>query len=170
MSNPADELVDVVDEEGRTIATVRRREIRERRLPHRCVYLLVFNSQGELFIHQRTSTKDVYPSHWDVCVGGVLAAGEMFDTGARRELEEELGVQADPLFLFHHHYGDQATVAHGAVFRVTHNGPFRLQREEIVFGEFVSVPEAMARTQRQPFCPDGVEVLAEYRRRYAQIN
>ena len=49
--------------------------------PHRCTYVLVFNIRGELFIHLRTATKDVYPSHWDVAIGGVLAAGETFAEG-----------------------------------------------------------------------------------------
>ena len=93
--NPQDELVDVIDAEGRTIGTVTRRQMREQKLPHRCTYLLVFNRCGELFLHLRTPTKDVYPSYWDVCVGGVLAAGESFDTGARRELQEELRLSID---------------------------------------------------------------------------
>ena len=90
MCDPGDELVDVIDDAGRTIGTVTRREMRARRLPHRCVYVLVFNRQGQLFIHLRTATKDVYPSHWDVAIGGVLAAGESFAEGAKRELREEL--------------------------------------------------------------------------------
>src|SRR6516165_6780793 len=93
---PDQELVDVIDDDGRTIATVPRREVRARRLPHRCVYVLVFNHQGDVFIHLRTPSKDVYPSHWDVTVGGVLAAGESFDAGAVREVGEELGVTAVP--------------------------------------------------------------------------
>jgi isopentenyldiphosphate isomerase len=68
-SNPGDELVDVIDDAGRTIATVTRREMRARRLPHRCTYLLVFNRAGDLFLHLRTASKDVYPSHGDVAIG-----------------------------------------------------------------------------------------------------
>ena len=60
---PGDELVDVIDGQGRTVGTVTRREMRGRRLPHRCTYVLVFNRRGELFVHLRTPTKDVYPSH-----------------------------------------------------------------------------------------------------------
>src|SRR5262245_1922990 len=124
MSSAADqELVDVVDAEGRTIATVTRREIRARRLPHRCTYILVFNRRGELFVHLRTPTKDVYPSHWDVAVGGVLTAGESFDVGAVRELREELGVDATPEPLFVYRHGDQVSVAHGMVYRAVHDGP-----------------------------------------------
>ena len=72
--NPGDELVDVIDDVGRTIGVATRREMRRRRLPHRSTAVLVFDHAGRLFIHLRTATKDVFPSHWDVAVGGVLAA------------------------------------------------------------------------------------------------
>lgn len=164
-SDPGKELVDVVDDEGRIIGTVPRARMRARRLPHRCVYVLVFNRQGQLFLHQRTPDKDVYPAHWDVTVGGVLAAGEAFGVGARREVHEELGIDVEPTALFPFRYADEASVAHAMVFRVIHDGPFRLQPEEIVCGEFVPLKEVQARVAHQAFCPDGLAVFQEFQRR-----
>jgi isopentenyldiphosphate isomerase len=160
--DPGQELVDVVDEQGQTIATVTRREIRERHLPHRSTYILVFNHRGELFIHLRTPTKDVYPSYWDVCVGGVVAAGESFDDAARREASEELGIEVNPEPLFPFRYVDETWIVHGMVYRLVHDGPFRLQKEEIVRGEFVAVEEVTRRATTESFCPDGLSVLREY--------
>jgi isopentenyldiphosphate isomerase len=165
--DPGDELVDVVDDDGRPVATVTRREMRARRLPHRSVYILVFNRRSELFIHLRTPAKDVYPGHWDVAVGGVLGAGETFAAGARRELAEELGVEAPLEPLFRIRWADAETVVHGMVYRADHDGPFRYQAEEVVRGEFVSLPELDARVARDRFCPDGLAALAELRRRLA---
>ena len=152
----SDELIDLIDEAGNTIGVITRREMRGKRLPHRCVYLFVFNSRGELFIHQRTATKDVFPSFWDVAVGGVLAAGESFDAGAKRELFEELGVTAEPTPLMPFRYADERTVVQAMVYRVTHDGPFRLQPEEVVCGEFISVGELSALSATRRFCPDGL--------------
>jgi isopentenyldiphosphate isomerase len=163
-SDPGAELVDVVDDSGRTVATVTRREMRAHRLPHRSVYVLVFNRRGELFIHLRVPTKDVYPGHWDVAIGGVLAAGESYDDGARREAHEELGVVLEPQQLFPMRWDDEANVVHGMAYRAQHDGPFRLQAEEIVRGEFVAVADVVARSAHEPFCPDGLAVLAAYRR------
>src|SRR5207248_7859149 len=112
-----------------------------------------------------TPAKDVYPSHWDVTVGGVLAAGESFDTGARREAGEELGVEAGPERLFPFRYADDAGVVQAVVYRLVHDGPFRLQPEEVVTGKFVPPSEVAARAARDPFCPDGLAVLDEYHRR-----
>lgn len=166
MSNdPGAELVDVIDDAGRTVGVVTRREMRVLRLPHRCVYLLVFNRAGELFIHLRTSTKDVYPSHWDVTVGGVLAAGESFETGVRREALEELGIVVEPEPLFPFQHSDAATLVRALAYRTIHDGPFRFQPEEVARGEFVPLPAVAARSARDRFCPDGLAVLAEYQRR-----
>ena len=162
MSDAGAELVDVIDEQGQTVGVVSRREMRARRLPHRCVYILVFNSRGELFVHLRTPTKDVFPGYWDVAVGGVLAAGESFDTGARREAAEELGVTVVAEALFPFRYEDERTVVQAMVYRATHDGPFRLQPEEVVRGEFLPLGEVQARAEHESFCPDGVAVLTKY--------
>jgi len=168
--NPADEMVDVIDESGNVVGVVSRREIREQRLPHRCTYVLVFNSKGELFVHQRTPMKDVFPSYWDVCVGGVLASGESFNESARREVREEIGITVipEPLFLFR--YSDERTIVQGMVYRVTHDGPFILQPEEVVRGQFVPLAAMSQLTATEPFCPDGLAVLREYLRRKGSEN
>jgi isopentenyldiphosphate isomerase len=162
VGDPGAELVDVIDEQGHTVGVVPRREMRVRRLPHRCVYVLVFNRRGDLFVHLRTTAKDVNPDHWDVTIGGVLAAGESFDDGVLREAAEELGVAVavEPLFPFR--YEDERTVVQAMVYRATHDGPFRLQPEEVVRGEFLPLGEVQARIAREPFCPDGVAILTEY--------
>jgi 8-oxo-dGTP pyrophosphatase MutT (NUDIX family) len=161
-STPGDELVDVIDDDGRVIDVVPRREMRNRRLRHRCTYILVFDKLGRLFIHLRTANKDVYPSFWDVCVGGVLTAGESFDESARRECHEEIGIDVtpEPLFLFR--YSDDRTIVDGMVYRVVHDGPFALQPEEVACGEFVPLTDIAERTKQVPFCPDGWQVLQEY--------
>lgn len=167
-TDPANELVDVLDDQGRVIGTATRHEMRQRRLPHRAVYVLVFNSRGELFIHQRTATKDIWPSYWDVTVGGVLAAGESFAEAARRETEEELGIVAAELApLFSVHHADAQSVVFGEVYRTCHDGPFRLQPEEVVHGEFIALDALPARRKTERFCPDGVAVLEEFLRRTA---
>ena len=164
---PADDLVDVIDNAGNTVAVVTRRDMREQRLPHRCTYVLVFNSRGELFIHLRTATKDVNPSQWDVCVGGVVNAGETFAQSVKREVREEIGIAADLEELFPFRYQDERTIVQAMVYRLVHDGPFTLQAEEIVRGEFARISDVLERMKREPFCADGIEVLRAYRERQA---
>jgi isopentenyldiphosphate isomerase len=158
------ESVDVVNDQGRTIGTATRKEMRTHRLPHRCVYVLVFNSSGHLFVHQRTLTKDVYPGFWDVAAGGVLAAGESFDDGAVREVKEELGINARPEPMFPFRYQDEHTVVFSMAYKLAHDGPFRLQPEEIVQGKFVNRKELDVMLREYHFCPDGLQVLEEFQK------
>jgi isopentenyldiphosphate isomerase len=165
-----EELVDVVDSDGRVIATVPRSVMRRQRLPHRAVYVLVFNSHGDILIHQRTHTKDVYPGYWDLCVGGVPQAGEDFDRAAYRETLEEIGVAATPHFLFDIQFADEHSIVHGRVYHAEHDGPFRFQQEEIISGNFVS-PAALERLRgERPFCPDGWFVWETFRRSYHEAD
>lgn len=155
------EMVDVLNLEGEVVGIATRQEMRRGRLPHRCVYILVFNKSGEIFIHLRTATKDIFPSYWDVCAGGVVAAGEDFETGAKREGFEELGILTQPHFLFPFRYEDDQTTVFARVYRCIDDGPFVLQKEEVVRGEFVSLAELGERIAIEKFCPDGLKVLQE---------
>ena len=114
----------------------------------------MFDGRGDLFIHLRTAGKDLYPSHWDTCAGGVPLAGEDFAAGAARELAEELGVQTPLEELFPFRWTDERTDVHGMVYRARHDGPFRLQPEEVVRGEFVP-PRSVAERARRDLVLSG---------------
>src|SRR5688572_13930057 len=82
---PAAELVDVVDDDDRVVATITRARVRAERLQHRTVFIVVRRTDGRLLVHQRSAAKDIWPSAWDIAVGGVVAAGEAWDVAAARE-------------------------------------------------------------------------------------
>ncbi len=162
-ASSADELVDIVDADDRVAGRATRAAVRAGRLRHRATYLLVFNPRGELFVHQRTASKDVYPAYWDVAVGGVVGAGESYDEGARRELAEEVGIRdVEPQRLFGFAWEDARNQVIGRVYRVEYDGPLSLQAEEIQHGEWLAPDAVEARIDRDQFCPDGVEVWRRY--------
>jgi isopentenyldiphosphate isomerase len=157
------ELVDVVDVDDRVLRQVTRAEMRRDNLLHRAVYLLVLNGRGEILVHRRTTTKDVYPGFFDVTVGGVVDAGEDYATAARRELAEEVGITGvaiEPLFAVR--YSDAATQLIGRAFLAHYDGPIRLQPEEVVWAAFVPLSEAERIVREERCCPDGVEVLRRH--------
>ncbi|MGH7786019.1 MAG: NUDIX hydrolase YfcD [Candidatus Binatia bacterium] len=167
----ADELVDVVDADDNVIGQATRAEMRARRLRHRATYILVFNSQGQLFVHLRTADKDVYPSHYDVAVGGVVAAGESYDDGARRELAEELGVAGvDPRPILSFRYDADGHRVNGRIYSCTYDGAVTLQAAEIVSGEWLDLDQVVERSHQAPFCPDGIEALFRYLDRLASVQ
>jgi len=113
---PADEIVVIVDEDNNVVGAVPRREMRARRLPHRCTYVLVFNLRGELYIQKRARTKEVLPGYYEVA-GGVVLAGESYAQGAARELTEELGIRDVPLTrLFDFYFADAQARIWGRAF------------------------------------------------------
>ena len=79
-----------------------RGEVYARGLRHRCVFVFVRDAEDRIFVHRRTAGKLVFPSLYDMFVGGVVGAGEEYDDAALREAEEELGVtglpRPEPLF------------------------------------------------------------------------
>ena len=162
--DPADEIVSIVDEQNRETGTATRRQMRQQRLIHRCTYVFVFNSKGELFVQLRTPVKDIYPSYFDLAAGGVINAREEFDAGAARELEEELGVtgvvlQAHGIIYFE----DQRSRVFGAIYSCICDGQMRYQPEEVVSGEFLAVEEVAARIERgDKITPDSIAALRHY--------
>ena len=162
------ELIDIVDDNDRVIGQAQRWEIRRDHLRHRSVYVLVFNPDGQLFVHRRTRSKDIYPDYWDVAIGGVVTAGEDYDSSARRELQEELGIeQARLRRWFPMRYDDAENHVAGMVYSCTWAGRVRLQESEISSGEWTDLDVLLERTQHQPFCPDGLEALRLYLSRLA---
>ena len=163
--NPADELVDVVDEDDRVVGTVTRREVRAGQLLHRCTYILVRDSAGRVLVHRRTDTKDVFPGAYDVFAGGVCASGESYDDCARREVAEELGVEGAELrALFRHRYRGGHGQSWGAVYECRWDGRVRRQESEVAWVDWVE-PERLDRMLGElTFCPDSIEIFARLRR------
>jgi isopentenyldiphosphate isomerase len=157
-----DEIVDLINEQNQVIGQATRREIRSKNLLHRGVAILVENSQGEVYIHQRTATKDLFPSAYDMFVGGVVGLGESFEAAAQRELAEELGVQSDPNFLFEHLYHGPHNYSFIRVFQTVWDGPIRHQPEEVAWGRWLPGAELEAWTHTVEIVADGLEVYQRY--------
>ena len=71
ISDNQNEIFDVVDENDKVIGQARRGEAhRNKKLIHRSVGVLVFNKKGELFLQQRSATKDTDPLKWTISASG----------------------------------------------------------------------------------------------------
>ncbi|MDH6216840.1 NUDIX hydrolase [Streptomyces pseudovenezuelae] len=162
--NPADEILDIVDENDRVIGQFPRGKVYAEGLRHRCAFIQVRDARGRLFVHRRTPVKLVFPSLYDMFVGGVVGAGESYDSAALREAEEELGVSGLPApeFLFKFLYDNGAGQSWwSAVYEVRCELPVSPQVEEVAWHDFLPDEEVERRLTEWEWVPDG---LAAYER------
>jgi 16S rRNA (adenine1518-N6/adenine1519-N6)-dimethyltransferase len=87
-----DERFPVVDRNDRILRSADRSNVHGDNLRHRAVHILVFNEAGEVYLQQRSRRKDRHPLKWDSSAAGHVTVGESYGETARRELEEELGI------------------------------------------------------------------------------
>ena len=148
------EQVQIVDSSNRPVCAVARHQMRAQGLIHRATYIFVLSCDRRLYAQKRTASKDLYPSYWDLAAGGVVTAGEAWDDSARRELHEELGIEGvalEPGIEFF--YQDANNRCFGRTWHCVHDGPFRLQPEEVVELRLLSMTELRASVV-SPITPD----------------
>jgi aminoglycoside phosphotransferase (APT) family kinase protein len=134
---------------------------------------LVRNPRGDIYVHRRTMTKDVYPGRYDVMAGGVIAYGEDPHAAAVRELAEELGITGVELTaLPEGDYRDGDTAYHAYLYSCVWDGPVRQQPEEVDWGDWLTPSEVLARMDDPdwPFVPDSASLLVPLLRTLAALS
>jgi 8-oxo-dGTP pyrophosphatase MutT (NUDIX family) len=97
------ELVDMVNQHGNVLGSLPRPFIHTYNILHRGIGMIVTKDENVfeslnagrvplVYVHRRTSTKRIFPSLYDMFVGGVSTRGEQSRLTAAREVAEELGL------------------------------------------------------------------------------
>lgn len=154
----------VVDEDDNVIGCATRNECHKRRLIHRSVYVIVLNDKGEIFLQKRSLKKDLYPGHYACSASGHVEYGESYEEAARRELLEELGIDAPLKEICRFKCFSDVEREISALFVCRHNGPFRLNSEEISGGEFMSIHnlKRVLKTGEKKFAYGSILALGEF--------
>jgi len=141
--NTHEELLEVVNEEGKIIQTLPRSVIHGNPLlMHRVVHILVFNNDGALLFQKRSMNKDVAPGKWDTSVGGHVNAGETIEEAARREMEEELGITSCALkFLYSYIHSNPYETELVYTYSCIYAGGIKFNQEEIDEVRFLGIVE-----------------------------
>lgn len=127
-----EEILEVVNEKGSVLRLAPRSEIHgDPSLIHRVVHVLVFNERGELLLQKRSMNKDVAPGRWDTSVGGHVEPDEELAEAARREMQEELGISAEPEYLYSYIHSNPYETELVYTFECTHGGEVSFNAEEI---------------------------------------
>ena len=95
-----DEMIDVLDEHTgeKTGEIISKNEAHKTGIWHGSIHVLIVNNdKSKTLLQKRCAEKKLYPNTWDIAVGGHISAGEDDITSAKRELEEELGLNPEEL-------------------------------------------------------------------------
>lgn len=94
------EIFDVVDEKGNpTGETVERNTAHDKGIRHRTAHIWAArknNGHTEFLLQKRNDDKESFPGCYDTSSAGHIHAGDEPLVSALRELEEELGIKAEP--------------------------------------------------------------------------
>ncbi|HOP40114.1 MAG TPA: NUDIX domain-containing protein [Geobacteraceae bacterium] len=162
------EWFDIVDENGNVIGKATRSQCHDgSKYLHPVVHVHVFNSEGKLLLQKRKLTKDIQPGKWDTSVGGHIQSGEALEDAIKREVLEEIGIPIDLARLRTiGRYVFESEVEREFVYSYTytHDGPFRIQEEEIdevSFLRFTDIDALIAAGETTPNFNRESELLRE---------
>ena len=152
----------VVDENDNLIKREDRKTVHSSTLWHRGIHVFVFNSKGELLVQLRSPAKDKYPNKYDCSISGQVNFRETYETGAVRELEEELGIKnvgIKPVLHFRMPYGSQDYHV-CKLFKCVYDGEIK-PNEEVSKIEFLKMGELKRIVNEEPkmLTPWFVEML-----------
>ena len=178
------EFFDICNEDGQpTGRTVSRDEAHEKGILHRTAHVWIVRGEPgsrEVLLQKRSLEKDSFPGQYDTSSAGHVQAGDEPLPSALRELQEELGIAADPDRL---DYAGRFRIRYDLMF---HGKPFRdseiawvyvyrglvdektltLQPGEVDEVRWFALEEVLAgvRENSELFCvpPGGLDVLCRF--------
>ncbi|HBF33599.1 TPA: hypothetical protein DDW35_03445, partial [Candidatus Sumerlaeota bacterium] len=152
-SSTDNDLFPVVNERDEVIGSAPRREVHLKKMRHRAVHVVVFNSRGEILLQRRSATKDSYPGWWDISMGGHVDAGEEYEDAVRRELKEELGIEASVKEIGRREASAESGWEFIRVYECQCDGPFSFPEDEI--SELRWIPREQLMVEAPRLAPSG---------------
>ena len=155
MKDNNQELLPLVDEEGRVIGSATRGQCYDgSKLLHPVVHLHVFESAGRLYLQQRPLWKDIQPGKWDTAVGGHVDYGEDISSALQREVREELGIEDFvPEFLLRYIFESERDRELVHVYRTTYDGDI-FPTAELDGGRFWTIDEIREAIGKEVLTPN----------------
>jgi 8-oxo-dGTP pyrophosphatase MutT (NUDIX family) len=164
------EMRDIVDGDDRVIQTTDLLSLRKGNLMHRAIAILLFNSNGGVFVHQRSKDAGIYPDYWAIFFTGGVTTGEDYYETAVRELKEETGIEnVDLKFLFKTKYEGPIIRMFVKVYTLVYDGLLKLEEDEIAQGSFVSLHQLQRLIETKTFVPCQVKIFKQYMKHHATV-
>lgn len=133
-----EEILIVVDDHDNVLDYLPRSEVHAKKLLHRTITVVTFNSKGDLVFQKRSMAKDTYPGMYGNAIGGHVLKGQTFEEAAKQEAKEELDVELPLEFIKKQILTDPNHPTLTSVYKLVFDGPYKFNNEEI--DEMVTVP------------------------------
>ena len=147
------EMNELVTQNGECIGHVPRPLVHEFNLLHSGIGIIVLDDVGKqllpksVYVHRRTDTKRIFPSLYDMFVGGVCTAGEGLRDTALREIQEELGLVRTTALSLSPHLTCTVCTSYNRCIVALYSYQYdptldsvSWQKEEVAWGELVPYP------------------------------
>jgi 16S rRNA (adenine1518-N6/adenine1519-N6)-dimethyltransferase len=164
MDPSSNDMLDIVDKNDTVIGSGARSMIHARGLIHRAVHIFVFDNSSRIYVQRRSSIKDRFPGRLDSSAAGHVDSGEDYESAARRELMEELALDADIEHVLKVPASQITDNEHVALFKATTDSRPRPDPEEITWGGFMRGEELTGAMERAPgdFVPAFIYLWKRY--------
>jgi isopentenyl-diphosphate delta-isomerase len=131
INSNSDELIVEVDKEDNVIGKIEKYKAHsDNRVFHRSALIIVYNTKGEVVLHQRSFLKSSGAGQWDV-FGGHNNYGMTIEQTAQSELYEELGIDTPIEFLFKVFYQDNKQSEFMYIYKSISDGPYAFDKNEV---------------------------------------
>jgi len=108
---------------------------------HRAVGVVIFDDVGRVLLQKRSMTKDMEPGLWSISSAGHVTKGQTDEEAARRELKEELGIDAPLTFWKKFISEEPDETERDVVYKSISSGPFHPNTEEVAEVRFFEIRE-----------------------------
>ncbi len=100
MNNKDEEMLDLVNEQDEVIGEVLKvKANQDPSLWHREIAVILFDNDNNVLFQKRSKNKTVSPGKWTISCAGHVTKGMTPEEAAHMELKEELGIDANLIFL-----------------------------------------------------------------------
>lgn len=152
-----EEVLIVVDEDDTVLDYLPRSEVHAKKLLHRTISVIVYNSKGDLVLQRRSMGKDTYPGMLGNAVGGHVTKGQDYTEAAKQETTEELKRSLPLTLISKTILEDPNHRTMTSIYKTIADGPYEFNKEEI--DEILTVAPDVLSTIIEQLSPPGVLIL-----------
>ena len=149
------EHVVLVDRQDNPLGTMEKMEAHQRGVLHRAFSVLVFNTHGELLLQKRAKSKYHSGGLWTNTCCSHPRVGEAMEVATRRRLQEEMGIDVQPDFLYKFIYRaelDRNMIEHELdhVYTAVYDGAPSLNYNEVEDWRFIPLDHLRTHISNHP--------------------